>query len=65
MKAKATCEQVKFWRDPALSNLELLRAKYVTHSFSPHIHEGFAIGVIVGGAEAFTYQGSVYTDTGR
>lgn len=53
-------EQVKFWCDPALNNLELLRATYVTHSFSRHTHEGFAIGVIVGGAEAFTYQGSVH-----
>lgn len=60
MKAAATGEQVKFWRDPALSNLELLRAKYVTHSFSPHTHEGFAIGVIVDGVEAFTYQGSAH-----
>lgn len=57
---KATCEQVKFWRDPDLGNLELLRARYVTHSFSPHIHEGFAIGVIVAGVEAFTYRGSVH-----
>lgn len=53
-------EQVKFWCDPALGNLELLRATYITHSFSPHTHEGFAIGVIVEGAEAFSYQGSVH-----
>lgn len=58
---RATCEQVKFWCDPTLSNLELLRAKYVTHAFSPHTHEGFAIGVIVEGVEAFTYRGSTYT----
>lgn len=54
-------EQAKFWCDPALSNLELLRAKYITHCFSPHIHEGFAIGVIAEGVEQFTCCGSVYS----
>lgn len=58
---KAICEKVKFWRDPAFSNLELLRATYITHSFSPHTHEGFAIGVIIDGAEAFAYRGARYT----
>ncbi len=53
-------EQVKFWCDPALGNLELLRATYITHSFSPHTHEGFAISVIVEGADAFTYRGSAH-----
>lgn len=53
-------EQVKFWRDPALGNLELLRATYVTHSFSRHIHEGYAIGVIDAGVEEFSYQGGIH-----
>lgn len=57
---KAICEKVKFWRDPALSDLELLWATYITHSFSPHAHEGFAIGVIIDGAEAFAYRGARY-----
>jgi AraC-like DNA-binding protein len=49
-------EQTRFWRDPGLQNLELLRATYVTHAFVPHTHEGFAIGVIERGAETFTYR---------
>ncbi|HEY9644447.1 MAG TPA: AraC family transcriptional regulator [Coleofasciculaceae cyanobacterium] len=53
-------EQVKFWRDPALNNTELLRATYVTHSFSRHTHEGYAIGVIDAGIEEFTYRGSTH-----
>lgn len=57
---KAICEKVRFWRDPALSDLELLRATYITHSFSPHTHEGFAIGVIIDGTEAFAYRGTRY-----
>jgi hypothetical protein len=53
-------EQVKFWRDPALNNTEMLRATYVTHSFSRHTHEGYAIGVIDAGVEEFTYQGATH-----
>jgi AraC-like DNA-binding protein len=51
-------EQVKFWREPVLGDLELLRARYVTHTFSRHTHDGYAIGVIESGVEAFTYQGA-------
>ena len=51
-------EQITFWRDPAFNNLELLRATYITHSFAPHIHEGYAIGVIDKGAERFMYRRS-------
>lgn len=49
-------ESATFWHEPALSNLELLRATYITHAFAPHFHEGFAIGVIEVGAETFTYR---------
>ncbi|MBZ5686410.1 MAG: AraC family transcriptional regulator [Acidobacteriia bacterium] len=51
-------EYVKFWHDTTLSNLELLRATYVTHSFAPHAHEGYVIGVIEQGAEQFEYRRS-------
>ncbi|MUL35942.1 AraC family transcriptional regulator [Gloeocapsopsis dulcis] len=58
MKAAAKQEKIKFWREEvALSHLELLHARYITHSFSRHAHETFAIGVIEQGAEAFSYQG--------
>ncbi|GHO46178.1 AraC family transcriptional regulator [Ktedonospora formicarum] len=53
-------EQATFWRDPNLNNLELLHATYVTHSFAPHTHEGYAIGVIEDGAERFKYRGSTH-----
>ncbi|GAB4371915.1 MAG: AraC family transcriptional regulator [Elainellaceae cyanobacterium] len=53
-------EQIKFWRDPVLANTELLRATYVTHSFSRHTHDGYAIGVIEAGIEAFSYRGSIH-----
>ncbi|MBD2020797.1 AraC family ligand binding domain-containing protein, partial [Leptolyngbya sp. FACHB-36] len=53
-------EQAKFWRDSSLSNLELLRATYITHSFARHTHETFAIGVVDAGVEEFTYQGALH-----
>lgn len=53
-----TTEQIKFWHEPALNNLELLHARYVTHAFAPHIHEGYALGIIEQGAEQFTYRRS-------
>lgn len=51
-------EHVKFWFDPDLGYLELLHATYITHTFVPHAHTGFAIGVIESGKQAVTYRRS-------
>src|SRR6266550_1611836 len=51
-------EHAKFWQDTTLSNLELLHATYVTHTFAPHTHVGYVIGVIEHGAEQFAYRRS-------
>ena len=53
-------ENVIFWRDLHLDNLELLRATYITHTFSPHVHERFAIGVVQRGATATSYRHAHY-----
>ena len=50
-------EWATFWQGP---ELELLHARYLTHTFSPHTHEGYVIGVIEGGAETFRYRGARY-----
>ncbi len=60
MIAHEAQERATFWRVPALENLELLKATFVTHAFAPHTHEGFAIGVLVRGAERFTYRRQTY-----
>lgn len=60
MPATAPQETVKFWRDAALSDLEVLRARYVTHSFSRHTHDGYAIGIIEAGTEEFFYRGATH-----
>ena len=53
----APLERARLWRDSALGDLDLLTARYITHSFAPHFHEGYAIGVIEQGAETFRYRG--------
>lgn len=60
MQTERSIEQAKFWRDPVLGNTEMLRATYVTHCFARHTHEGYAIGVIESGVEAFAYRGANY-----
>ncbi len=51
-------EKTKFWRAEDVGPVELLKATYITHSFSPHVHDGFAIGIIEDGAEGFYYRGA-------
>jgi AraC-like DNA-binding protein len=55
-------ERVKMWQLSA-PRLELLRARYVTQSFTRHTHEGFAVGVIEQGALGFFYRGENVTAT--
>ncbi|MFN8372285.1 MAG: AraC family transcriptional regulator [Anaerolineae bacterium] len=51
-------EHTKFWQSNELgSSFEVLVATYVTHTFTRHTHEGFAIGVIERGGESFYYRG--------
>jgi AraC-like DNA-binding protein len=50
-------EYSKVWRVPGFSDLELLRARYLTQSFPRHTHEQYAIGVIEQGALGFYYRG--------
>ncbi|WP_224366848.1 AraC family transcriptional regulator [Hyalangium versicolor] len=52
-------EECVFWRAEELGGLELLKATYITHTFAPHSHDGFALGVIERGVEAFRYRGEM------
>jgi AraC-like DNA-binding protein len=38
----------------------MLKARYFTHSFARHTHEGYAIGVIESGVEEFSYRGALH-----
>ncbi len=46
-------ETAKFWKAEEFDSLELLRARYIRHRFSPHTHPTFAIAVITYGIETF------------
>jgi AraC-like DNA-binding protein len=56
----AKSELAKFWRDPSLGDVDLLRASYITHSFARHTHDCYAIGVIEAGVEEFSYRGATH-----
>ncbi|WP_049564067.1 AraC family transcriptional regulator [Nonomuraea sp. SBT364] len=53
-------EQARFWRHPGVPEVDLLKARYVTHRFSRHVHDGYAIGVITDGVEEFDYRGTLH-----
>jgi len=57
MELEKPGEHTRLWRVPNLPNVELLRARYVTHTFARHTHEGFAVGIIERGALGFYYRG--------
>lgn len=49
--------KLKIRKFPPFGSMELLHAAYVTHSFSRHFHEEYAVGVIEKGALGFQYRG--------
>ena len=51
-------EITRYWVAEELGDLECLYAEYLTFSFAPHFHEGFAIGVVERGADVFDYRGA-------
>jgi len=53
-------EESTLWHSNEFGHLECLKANYITHSFAPHTHDGFAIGVIERGEEVFKYRGSIH-----
>ena len=50
-------DSVCFWRERRFDDLECLKARFFRHAYAPHVHDTFAIGVILEGAEAFRYRG--------
>ncbi|NBA94036.1 AraC family transcriptional regulator [Pseudomonas sp. R5(2019)] len=56
--ATAERESVRFWQAPPLDGVELLAARYIDQRFVPHMHEGYVIGMIIGGAQRYRYRGA-------
>ena len=50
-------DQVNFWRDPRWGDLECLHATFVNHSYSPHTHDTYVMGVIEQGVECYRLNG--------
>lgn len=44
-----------------LGGVELLRASYTTHSFAPHTHEHYVVGLVERGVETYRYRGERVT----
>ncbi|CAL9308994.1 AraC family transcriptional regulator [Streptomyces sp. NPDC095602] len=44
-------EWARHWQYPEVPGLDLLRARYVRHSFSRHSHEGYVLGAVRKGIE--------------
>lgn len=55
----ATGEVAHYYRHPALPEVDLLRARFVTHRFARHAHDGYVFGVIDAGVEEFEHPGGV------
>jgi AraC-like DNA-binding protein len=50
-----------FWKVPELDGLELQKATYRNHSFTPHFHEEYALGTFLRGVQKKFYRGSTHT----
>ncbi|MEK2477853.1 MULTISPECIES: AraC family transcriptional regulator [Streptomyces] len=49
---RAPDEWARHWRYPGLPGLDLLRARYVRHSFPRHAHDGYVLCAVTSGIEA-------------
>src|SRR5437764_14099304 len=52
-------ELARFWRHPGLPGIDLLRARYVTHSFARHTHNAYTIALVEAGIEEWRARGSL------
>lgn len=52
--------RARFWKAPEFDDLELVEAKYSTHSFPRHMHATYVLGVILEGVEKFYCRGEMY-----
>jgi len=43
------------WSIPNMDNLRFMRARYVQHSFKPHAHDYYVLGIIEAGLQTFDY----------
>jgi AraC-like DNA-binding protein len=51
-------EWSRYYRQPALHDLEVLHARFVDHRFARHSHDYYVIGYVESGVQAYSYQGA-------
>lgn len=54
-----TTEIARYWRHPGLPAVDLLRARYVTHTFTRHTHDSYTIGLVEAGVEEWRHRGTI------
>ncbi|MBO2452308.1 AraC family transcriptional regulator [Actinomadura barringtoniae] len=52
-------EVAHYWRHPVMPDVDLLRARFITHRFGRHVHEGYNFSVIEQGVEEFEHRGTL------
>ncbi|MGW7365875.1 AraC family ligand binding domain-containing protein [Streptomyces sp. NPDC054841] len=52
-------EWARYWQHERLPGIDLLRARYIRHTFPRHSHEGYVFGTITGGIEDVGLPGGV------
>jgi AraC-like DNA-binding protein len=56
-------ETAKYWCADDIGDLELLKATYISHTFSRHTHAGYVVGMIERGVQVFYYRGKMHAAT--
>ena len=63
MGKKPANTEVRFWRDPDLTGVEVRRSSYNEEAFRTHVHDAFSIGFIEQGRTTFDLEGTPHTAT--
>ena len=53
-------DTARYWRHPGLPGVDLLKAHYVRHAFTPHTHDAYTLAVIESGIEVYDYKGTTH-----
>lgn len=53
-------EQIEYWHNPALPNIELSSANFEQFSFERHVHLDYHIGIVTSGCQQYMHQGNQY-----
>ena len=54
----------RLWREARFDGMECLNARFQRHSYAPHTHETYVVGVITAGTELYRPNGARRTGRG-